>query len=297
MKNSRLDFLVIGAQKCATSWLFYCLAEHPSLHLPKHKREIWYIGGDLYEKNGIDWYMNLLEGASKGQLVGDVSVEYLYDTRAAPAVAAHFSQLRLIVSLRDPIERAKSAYYWKLRKRQFEGIGLEEALSRGLNAAQEDRHKDESFVDIIRRGEYGEQLQLYIDHYGPSSMLYLIYEDIAREPLGSLKQVYRFLGCEEGFHPPSLESRPKQNTYNKTLIALERMASGNRLAGRAVDYINQLLTRFSGKKDSPDISLDLEMRLREYYAPSLEKIQSMVFQAPPENRPKTDISSVWRTAK
>ena len=54
----KLDFLVIGSQKCATSWLFYCLQEHYELLLPTKKNEKEYIGGDIYFQNidGIETF-------------------------------------------------------------------------------------------------------------------------------------------------------------------------------------------------------------------------------------------------
>ena len=78
----RLDFLVIGAQKCATSWLYYCLKDHPELYLPAKKREIQYLGGRLFHEKGVDWYFSLFQGAHRNQKIGDVSVEYIFDQQS-----------------------------------------------------------------------------------------------------------------------------------------------------------------------------------------------------------------------
>ena len=58
--KEKIDFLIIGAQKSATSWLYDCISEHPQICVPKQKKEIEYIGGELYKKNGLEWYFSLL---------------------------------------------------------------------------------------------------------------------------------------------------------------------------------------------------------------------------------------------
>ncbi|MGH7669524.1 MAG: sulfotransferase family protein, partial [Gemmatimonadaceae bacterium] len=111
-----IGFLVVGAQKGATSWLFYCLREHPQLCLPDKKRESDYIGGPTYRERGEAWYFGLFAGQLPGQLAGAVSVDYLFDTAAADEVWRVAPQAKLIAIVREPVDRAVSAYYWLIRK-------------------------------------------------------------------------------------------------------------------------------------------------------------------------------------
>lgn len=297
MSSSRLNFLVIGAQKCATTWLYECLSEHPELHLPSHKREIWYLGGDLYEQRGARWYMDLLADAPAGRLLGDVSVEYMFDPRAAPAVASHASGTRFIVSLRDPIDRAISACYWYLRKNEIGDLSTEEALRRGMEAVQVLDRADGIFAEIIRRGEYGEQLRRYVDLFGHQRILYLLYEDIANDPIGSLRRVYRYLEVDEAFCPGALLSRPKQNAYKAGLVRLQRIAPDSRVVHRVMDLVNQRVARSQRVTRRPELPPHLERRLRAHYAPTLEKVGSLISQSPRENRPPSDFRAVWRTLR
>jgi hypothetical protein len=295
--DSRLDFLVIGAQKCATTWLYECMAAHPELHLPAHKRESWYLGGDLYEERGVGWYMDLLSGAHEGQSAGAVSVEYMYDPRAVPAVAIHAPQARFVVSLRDPIDRAISAYYWNLRKGQVPETGLEEALYRGITAIDKNHADDRPFVEMIRRGEYGEQLQRYVDRFGPDRILYLLYEDIACDPVGSLRRVCQYLGVDESFRPAALKSKPKQNAYDRRLVRLQQVAPNSRIVSHVMDLLNQWVARNRGVMETPEISTQLVRKLKDHYESSLDKLRSFIAQAPRENRPATDLSLIWRTLR
>ncbi len=76
MENT-LDFLVIGSQKCATTWIYDILDQHSSISLPKDKREVEYLGGKLWLEKGDEWYFNLMKKDSQDKLSGDVSVEYI----------------------------------------------------------------------------------------------------------------------------------------------------------------------------------------------------------------------------
>lgn len=91
MQDNKLDFAVIGAQKCATSWMFYCLTEHPELVLPDKKQEVSYIGGEAFRGNGgADWFFDRYSVSVSARLRGDVSVDYLYDRSASLHTLAKF---------------------------------------------------------------------------------------------------------------------------------------------------------------------------------------------------------------
>lgn len=293
---SQIDFLVLGAQKCATTWLYDCLSEHPELYLPAKKREIWYLGGDLYEKNGAEWYLNFFVNARDGQRAGDVSVEYLFDPRAATAVEMHAPAARLIVSLRDPINRAISAYFWNLRRSMIADISVEESLARGLAEAESSRADLGVYGEMIVRGAYGSQLERYTSRFGTERILYVLYEDIVSDPMGTLQRIFQFLGVDTGVRPANLGTRPKKNTYSQTLARLQRLAPQSRLITYAMDRLNQWLAHRWETKKVPHISSSLEDRLREYYAPSVAMTEELISRAPQEHRPVSDISTRWRSA-
>ena len=85
MKN-KLDFVVIGSQKCATTWLYDILNQHPAISLPKDKREVEYLGGDLWKKHGDNWYFDLMR-SNDNEIAGDVSVEYIFNKESAKLLA------------------------------------------------------------------------------------------------------------------------------------------------------------------------------------------------------------------
>src|SRR5687768_7836818 len=107
--HSKPDFLVIGAQKCATTWLYECLKDHPQICLPKSKKEVEYIGGDLYKEKGMDWYLSLIDHCGEDKVKGDVSVEYIINPDSPEILHTLNPELKFIVSVRNPVDRALSA--------------------------------------------------------------------------------------------------------------------------------------------------------------------------------------------
>ncbi len=300
----RPDFLVLGAQKCATSWLYYCLREHPELHLPEHKREYEYIGGDLYAERGPDWYFSLLAGKKDSQRAGAVSVDYLTDPRSAPEVRKQVPNVKLIASLREPVSRAMSAYFWYLRKGHIPDVGVEQALEQGMLAATRPAAANEFFRDLVTRGFYDEQLARYRALFPANQMLVVLYEDIAADPMAVLEQVFAFIGVDPTFVPPSISTTPKKNTYSRPLIEIERLTSRlpdlpRRAFAKVIDAINGWTSGAgtggagTGGEGRPEIPTDLRQRLRELYRPHQAALQQMLQELPESQRPAGSLKDRW----
>jgi len=297
--GKKLDFLVIGAQKCATSWLYYCLKEHPELHLPKDKLEKEYLGGDLYEQKGVDWYFSLFGGAAPKQLAGDVSVQYMFDTRALDPLAQYAPNVQLIASLRNPAERLHSAYYWYLRKGLVtDAISLDEGLQQ-LADAKFDSAKHPQlapFQEMIDRGLYDVQLQRYVERFGKDKLMVLLYEDIQDRPMQVVKAMYEFLGIDATYGPAGINKTPKRNSYFKPLIYLERLSPKSRIISGITNIANQALPRmgFTGKKQQ--FSPSTQKLLTQVFSPHIKATQTLVDQLKPEQKTKSasDLSRLWK---
>ncbi|MFQ5536400.1 MAG: sulfotransferase domain-containing protein [Gemmatimonadota bacterium] len=284
-----MSFLVIGAQKAATSWLYLCLKEHPRLHLPPHKREVEYLGGELHRTRGDAWYTDLVfGGAPPDALAGDVSVEYLYDAAAPPEAARVLPQARLIVSLRDPVERAVSAYFWNLRKGRLPAdMPLQDALARGIrwleDVGDEDVPPPGPAEELAARGRYDVQLRRWLAHYAPERFLVLDYAEIQARPERALGRVWSFLAVPS-FRPEALESRPKRNTYAAPLARLERLAPRFRPWAALLDRVQRV---WPGPARRPLQTLPADLRAAAYraYGPSFDATRDLLRRIPTGLRP------------
>ena len=123
--HSRIpDFLVVGTQKGGTTSLFELLRRHPQIFLHSLK-ELQYFS--LYYNKPESWYLSFFGAADNYQLCGDVTPYYLFHPFCAERIFKLSANIKIIILLRDPIERAISQYFHAVRH-GFEDLGINEAF-------------------------------------------------------------------------------------------------------------------------------------------------------------------------
>jgi hypothetical protein len=197
-RNGRLPtFLVIGAQKSATTSAIRTLGRHPSVFaLP---REVHFF--DRHYDRGIDWYRQRFAGAGGRPVVGESSPSYMYVEPAAERIARHLPRAHLVAILRNPVDRAYS-HYWHNRTRGREDLEFREAIAAEpdrLAAGDPDVRARYSYLD---RGRYLAQLRRMGEHFPRESLFVLLFEDLRDDPVTSMGSLYRFLGVEGTVIPP-----------------------------------------------------------------------------------------------
>jgi hypothetical protein len=178
------DFLGIGAQRAATTWVHHCLREHPQIFVPTCK-EIHYF--DKYYHKGPTWYANHFRPGLEHRSIGEVTPNYLDHELAAPRMARMLPDARLFVILRDPAERALSAY--RFFRHQFQGLSFAEASRKPF---------------LIELGRYAKHLKRLFAYYPREQVKIMLYDDILRDPSLVLRDLFQFLRVDDSFVPPSL---------------------------------------------------------------------------------------------
>lgn len=186
------DFLGIGAERAGTSWIYACLQEHPELCMPY--KELHYFSRERNWKKDPTWYRNHFSNCSSQQLLGEFSTSYLSCEAAPERIHETIPEARLIVSLRDPIDRAYSSF----RNDRASG-NLPEDTSFAKAVTEHDRY--------TTRGRYATQLRRFREYFGPEDLLVLRYESIEGNPRGFLRSIFRFLGVDESFVPSMMNER------------------------------------------------------------------------------------------
>ena len=248
-ENFKVDFIGVGAAKCGSSWIAKCLAEHPQIFIPENdeypneeknplrKELLWFKDNILlfkcrdfeklfslpsrYDKEGILPYLKFFMPAKENQVKGEISTVYMYDSSVASKIKKEFPNIKILVYLRNPIERTYSHYYFnKYTTRVDSSKSFEQAI------------KNYPAV-YINTSLYYKCLKLYFDLFPRENILVLIYEDIKKDSLKFIQNIYRFLGIDDSFVPPSLNRkinptiRHKYRYLTKTihplLIALHKI--------------------------------------------------------------------------
>jgi hypothetical protein len=189
----------------------YYLNQHPQLLLSLTKEVHFFDGGmdpdiDLY-KNGQNWYrrhFSLRRRVNPNLRTFEASPRYLLDPRAPERIYQLIPQVKIIILLRNPIERAISNYYYQKRKGR-DPLSLREALyeeEKRLEPALQNRnYKHYNFITYSYklRGHYKEQIERFLKYFSWEKMLILKSEDFFSNPETILRQVYDFVGVNPGF--------------------------------------------------------------------------------------------------
>ena len=212
--QARPHFLGVGTQKGGTSTLFQLLRNHPEIFFPKVKEVHFFT--KFYDR-GEAWYSEKFAEAPAGQLRGEITPYYLFHAAVPERIQALRADMKIVVLLRNPVERTLSQYYhscrWKL-----ETLPLEEAL-----AAEENRlqgaleviktpganHLSYQEHSYLARSRYEEQLPRYFKRFGRDRVLVLRSEDLFSEDRAVLTQLEQFL-CIAPF--PLETSIPRANS-------------------------------------------------------------------------------------
>ena len=210
------DFVILGGQRCGTSSMYKYLGRHPQV-APSLRKETDYFTID-YDK-GEAWYrahFPLRARRRTAQLRGrrlvsfEATPDYLFDPRAPLRLADLLPDTKLVIMLRDPVERAFSHYHHNIR------LGLEDLSFRDALAAEDERIAPDVAAmrenplsrvvnyrrySYVSRGHYGEQIARWLDLFDRGRILFIIAEDFFERPGEELHALEEFVGIE-AWSPP-----------------------------------------------------------------------------------------------
>lgn len=221
------DFLIIGAQKSGTTWLWQMIQQHPETDLPE-KKEIHYFGGSENYHKGQEWYYEHFAGIDEHKVTGEASTTYLFDDvpfwynpstelvfdRSLPSipelVRCELGDVKIIAILRNPVHRAVSAYKHLMKRAAMEqrpgDVGISPAL--GLEEMARAFPKKR----ILEYGFYARYLRQWRKFFPPEQLKVFIFEDdLLGHPMRMIGETYRFLGIDPEFQPTLTEKK-----FNKT---------------------------------------------------------------------------------
>jgi len=218
------DFLIIGAQKCGTTFLYQLLVQHPRVK-PAFLKEVHYF--DLNFRKGNKWYRSHFPVQirnSRTYITGEASPYYLFHPHAAKRASMVVPDAKLIVLLRSPVDRAYSHYQHQVKRvsgKARESLTFEEAIEaeeRILPAEVSKMLQDEYYVSLrhrtrsyLSRGRYVDQLLAWSCFYPRRRMLVLKSEDLFDDTTNVLERVLDFL--EIPHWTPETYSIPNKREY------------------------------------------------------------------------------------
>ena len=186
------DFIGLGAQRTGTSWIYACLYEHPQICIPI--KEIHFFSRERHWSKGYEWYESRFAACPPEALAGEFSTSYLPDPDAAVRMHQRYPGVKLIVSLRNPVDRAYSNYLNLIKAGQ-------------VNPAMSFKDALDEHPEFVEQGYYATWLSRYLQFFSREQILVLIYEDISVSPLSFIAAIYQFIGVEPSFVPSMAHTR------------------------------------------------------------------------------------------
>lgn len=245
-------FLIIGAQKSATRWLRTNLGAHPQVFTAD--TESHFFSRNRFFHRGLDWYRTHFEGWDGEPIVGEATPGYMMwlddPAKMAGRIDEYLPDVRLLALLRNPVDRAYSAFIHHMRRGRIPADA--DLLGWVRSVALED-DKQGFKQGLIAGGWYAASLTPYFERFGERLQVFL-HDDVIDHP----KRVYRcaleHIGASPDFVPPELErvvfsnSPPKPSAYHEGKGGRRKLTSEERAElyeyfRHDIDQLEELLGR------------------------------------------------------
>jgi len=204
------NFLIIGAAKSGTSALYRYLKQHPDIYMSPIKETHFFSykdsppnaqgPGDTVNEAVTDYetYISLFQEVTTESAIGEASPTYIYIPRAPELIQEFVPEAKLIGILRQPADRAFSAFMHVTRDNREPITDFSEALT-----LEEERSANNwgPIWHYLKMGFYYEQLRRYYDRFDYQQLRIYLYEDFSANPMATLKDIFEYLGVDPSFAP------------------------------------------------------------------------------------------------
>lgn len=194
------NFVGIGAQKCASTWLYDILATHPQTNMSELKELDFFT---RYYDYGYQWYERNFPEAN-ALVVGEISPSYLNSIEAPKRVRLYNPEAKLLVSLRNPVERAISNHRHDVRIGLFQGKDM--SLQAGLA-------NNPAYID---QGLYAKHLNCWLEEFPSTQLKVVLVDDIKADAAATARSVYEFLGLDPQHKSELLHERSNESYVNRS---------------------------------------------------------------------------------
>lgn len=265
MTNDRLPhFVIIGAVKGATTWIHNQLQHNPAVYLPAPEPHFFSQDHHL----GLDHYRRFFGGARPDQMLGEKSADYLAHPCAAARMEAVLPNARLVVQLRNPVDRAYSDYKMLFRRG---------TVSQGPEAYLDGRSSDQP--RFLLDGLYAQHLDRWLQHFDATQLQVILFEDVKAAPEETVAAVSRHIGVpihystEVGANPRNDSSEYFLPLPVRTALAPLKEAA-RPLRGKPL--FEKVRGLFARQIAYPPLSTALRQRMMDFYARDIEDLEKLI---------------------
>lgn len=279
----KVNFFIVGAPKSGTTSLYYYLQEHPEVEMSREK-EPDYFSYDSIQKQGMYYsnqrinseekYHSLFNKKSKGVIFGEASVSYLFYNKVANRIKQYNADAKIIIMLRNPIDRAFSHYLMDFR------LGLvSDSFENIINKTSKHKNAQLFYQQYIEVSEYSNQIERYLKEFNINNILFIDYEDFKKDARRVVRNVYDFLDINSEYKADvhkkhNIFTMPKNNFIRRLYsFIFVRNILTFLLHKKIISSIRSLLFKHNKK---PVLSEDIRKQLQQYFKKDILRLNHLM---------------------
>jgi len=228
------NFLIIGAQRSGTTWLYENLVKHPEI-IPASTKEVHFFDNNF--SRGLEWYKSHFTHTKNSQInnhsksiTGEASPYYIFHPLAPERISNIIPSVKIIILLRNPVDRAFTHYHHEVILRA-EKSTFEEAISSEPTRLEGEEEKiinnknyysfNHQHFSYLSRGIYISQLERWMNLFPTKQILIIKSEDFFSEPQLTIENVFNFLNVpliKIDFNKPNIFNHDKMGSSTKEYL-------------------------------------------------------------------------------
>ena len=223
VSNHKIDIMIAGAQKSGTTSFMNLLAKHPQLCSHTQKEFPFFVNNLYYKKGILQYWKEYFYNCESDSHLLVKSAGLMYSERALRRLKKHNPEVKLILILRNPVERAYSAYWYARRKGWESIVTFDEALDAGIDRFG-NKWLSKIFCNYKDRGKYAEYISTIYSIFPRSNVFLYKFEDFIGKELEVCSDVWQKMQLQE-IEDMHVEKRqynsaamPKFRFFNELLI-------------------------------------------------------------------------------
>ena len=288
------NFLIVGAAKAGTTSLYAYLKQHPQVYMSPVKETNFFafegeklnFSGGIKKgyladfKTNIEDYRAQFQGVSNEIAIGEASPSYLYVPKAVERIEYYIPNVKIIVILRNPIDRAYSHFLHHIRDRLIPYSDFSQALQAETQRIADNWWWDYHYIQV---GLYYKQLKRYFDKFDREQIKVCLYEDFKANPLALIQDIFQFLDVDRQFVPDmSAKLNSTGIPRNEALDRLIKEPNPVKTAYQLIpSKLRQPITAKISKMNplrKPSLLPEIRKSLVELYRDDVLKLQYLIHQ-------------------
>lgn len=264
-----VSFVGIGVQKCASSWLYHILTQHPDIRMSSVKEVDFF--SSFYDR-GYQWYESFFE--SGGLARGEISPSYFCDADAPKRIRKYNPEMKIIIALRDPMARVYSNHAHEVRLGQFSGSDI--SIEAGIK----------NNPMYIEQSKYGVYLARWFNEFPSDRITVVFQEEINEHSNRMISDMYSFLGVNSLFLPTEVSRKvnasyiPKHRKLEKSWQYIGKIGRNIGLR-KPMDWLRNLpvidgfinKSRLNPSLVIPPVRPETEAYLRSVFAEDIQQLK------------------------